>query len=217
MKQFLKNNAFIFSFYFALIFTAIYFLLNYDKTVIHIYLNQFVGYKFIDFFFFYMTYFGDGRIAPILIILILLYNIRLGIYVTTSLILATSFSSILKHYFFNDVYRPSFVFEWYNHTPITYIKDEFLYIANSFPSGHSTQVFSIFMCLIFFTKNNFLKFLFFSVAVLTAISRTYLSQHWLVDITVGSIIGTGFSIVFYYVFIIKNKLSKLNKPLLFKN
>jgi len=217
LKQFLKNNAFIFSFYFAVIFTAVYFLLSYDKTSIHIYLNQYVGNKFIDTFFYYVTYFGDGRVAPFLILIIFAINIRLGICATLSLLIATAFSSILKHYFFEEVYRPAFVFEWYNHTPIKYITNQHMHIGNSFPSGHSTQVFAIFMCLVFFFKNNFLKFLCLSIALLTAFSRTYLSQHWLVDITVGSLIGGGFSFLFYYILILKNKLSKLNKPLLFKN
>ena len=214
MKQFLKNNALILSIYFAVIFTAIYFLLNFDKTTIHIYLNQMVGNKWLDTFFFYITYFGDGRVAPFLIILIFLYNVRLGICATFSVIIATSFSSILKHYFFDEVFRPGFVFEWFNHTPIKYVKNQFLHIGNSFPSGHSTQVFAIFMCLVFYAKNNFLKFIFLSIALLTAFSRTYLSQHWLVDITVGSIIGCTVSFLFYYLLILRNKFIKLNKSLL---
>ncbi len=216
MRSFLKNNAIILTIYFAVIFTAIIFLLRYDKTTIHIYINQFVGNKLLDTFFYYITYLGDGIVAPFLILLFLAYNIRLGIYTTCSILGAIIVSSLLKHYFYTDVFRPAFVFEWFNHTPIKYVTNLKMFNGNSFPSGHSTQVFAIFMCLVFYTKNNFLKLLFLVIALLTAFSRTYLSQHWLVDITVGSAIGTGFSVLFYYLFIIKNKLKALNKPL-FKN
>ena len=216
MTSFFKNNLLIFLVYFALIGTSIFFLLNFDKTTIHIYINQFVGNVVIDTFFCYITYLGDGTVAPFLILIILFYNIRLGIYATCSVLGAIIVSSILKHYFYTDVFRPAFVFEWFNHTPIKYVANLKMYNGNSFPSGHSTQVFAIFMCLVFYTKNNLLKFLFFTIALLTAFSRTYLSQHWLVDITAGSIIGTAFSFVFYYYFIFKNKLSNLNKPLIKK-
>lgn len=214
MKYFLKNNALILLIYIAVIFTSIYFLLSYDKSTIHIYINQIVGNKIIDTFFFYITYLGDGTVAPILVVLIIVYNIRLGIYTAVSVILSTLTSTLLKFCFYDEIMRPAFVFKWYNHSPIKYVVGEHMHIHNSFPSGHSTQVFAIFMCLVFFSNNNSIKLLFFLLALLTAFSRTYLSQHWLVDIIVGSIIGTSFSLLFYYIFIYKNKLGKLNKPLL---
>ena len=216
MNSFFKNNALVLIIYIVVLFTAICFLLSYDKSTIHIYINQLVGNKIIDTLFFYITYLGDGTVAPILVVLVLVGNIRLGIYTAVSVITATLVSTLLKFCFYDEIMRPAFIFKWYNHTPLKYVVGEHMHIHNSFPSGHSTQAFAIFMCLVFFTKNNYLKFLFFVLAILTAFSRTYLSQHWLVDVTVGSIIGTGFSMVFYYIFIYKNKLSKLNKPL-FKN
>lgn len=216
MKQFLRNNKFVLSFYFLVVFTSICFLLAFDKTTIHVYLNQFVGNKLIDSFFFYVTYFGDGRIAPVVILVILVFNLRLGLCALLSLLAATGLSSVLKYCFFENVYRPGFVFEWYNHTPLKYVEDVSLNIGYSFPSGHSTQVFSIFMCLVFFTKNNVFKFIFLLLSLLTAFSRTYLSQHWLVDITAGSLIGTFFSFLFFYLLVVNNKLSKLNKSLIYK-
>jgi len=88
-----------------------------------------------------------------------------------------------------------------------------LHIHNSFPSGHATQAFAIFMCLVYVVKNPYLKFGIFSIALLTAVSRVYISQHWLADITAGSFIGTLFSIIYYFVFIFKNKFPHLNRPI----
>jgi len=214
LKGFLKHNFLVFFIYAVVVSIAIGFLLNYGKSDIHFYLNQFVGNKFLNIFFYYITYLGDGTVAFFILFIILIYNIRLGIYATVSFLTATLFSITLKHQFYDDVNRPSFVFKYYLGKHLTLVDGTDLYIHNSFPSGHATQAFSIFMCLVFTTKNQSMKLLFFGLALLTAISRVYLSQHWLVDITVGSIIGLLFSTLYYFVFIFSNSLQNLNKPLL---
>ncbi|PBQ33624.1 phospholipid phosphatase [Sphingobacteriaceae bacterium] len=214
LKGFLKNNFLIVLVYLLLIGTSVGFLLNYGKVQIHDYLNQFVGNSFFNYFFYYITYLGDGAIAAFILLFILLYNIRLGLYASASFLTATLLSITLKHQIYDDVNRPSFVFKYYLWKKLNVVEGTHLFIHNSFPSGHSTQAFSIFMCLIFATKNQAYKFLFLGLAVFTAISRVYLSQHWLVDITVGSIIGTLFSLVYYFIFIHGNRIEKLNRPLL---
>ena len=212
-KQFLKNNGWLLAVYCILFATALWFIFNYDKVAVHIYLNQFVGNKFLNLFFYYITYFGDGLVAPFILLIILVYNVRMGIYAAASFLSASLFSQLLKRFFFDEVNRPSFVFNYYNTYPLTYVDGVDRYIHNSFPSGHATQAFSIFMCLAFLTRNNYLKAVFFSVALLTALSRVYLSQHWLTDITAGSLIGLLFSLLFYYLLIGKNKFQKLDKPI----
>jgi membrane-associated phospholipid phosphatase len=212
-NRFLKDNGWLLAIYALLFGTAMWFILNYDKVAVHIYLNQFVGNKLLNIFFYYITYFGDGLVAPFMLVLILVYNVRMGIYATASFLSASLFSQLLKHFFFDEVNRPSFIFNYYNSYPLTYVDGVDRYIHNSFPSGHATQAFSIFMCLAFLTKSNFLKALFFSAALLTAFSRVYLSQHWLTDITAGSFIGLFFSALFYYVFISQNKLANLDTPI----
>lgn len=212
-NRFLKDNGWLLAIYALLFGTAMWFILNYDKVAVHIYLNRFVGNQFLNIFFYYITYFGDGLVAPFMLLLILVYNVRMGIYATASFLSASLFSQLLKHFFFDEVNRPSFIFNYYNSYPLTYVDGVDRYIHNSFPSGHATQAFAIFMCLAFLTKSNFLKALFFSAALLTAFSRVYLSQHWLTDITAGSFIGLFFSALFYYVFISQNKLAKLDTPI----
>jgi membrane-associated phospholipid phosphatase len=54
------------------------------------------------------------------------------------------------------------------------------------------------------------KFCWFILALLAAFSRTYLSQHWLVDIYFGSLIGFSFSVFFYFMFYIKPYSTALN-------
>lgn len=213
MKAFFKNNSFILLLFVLAIGISISYLLNYDKVTIHYYLNSYVGNVFLNYFFYYITYLGDGGVAAFILLAILIYNIRLGLYSTASFLTATLFSITLKHQFYDDVNRPSFVFKYFIRKQLSIVDGTELYIHNSFPSGHATQAFSIFMCLAFVVKNPLYKLLFFFLALFTAISRVYLSQHWLVDITAGSIIGMSFSLFYYFIFIGRNKLQKLNKPL----
>ncbi|MES2678711.1 MAG: phosphatase PAP2 family protein [Bacteroidota bacterium] len=213
MTGFLKNNFLVFALYALALVYASLLLLNHEKIFLHIYLNQFVGSQVLNVFFYYVTYLGDGMVAPFLLLIILIYNVRLGIYSTISFLSATLSAQVLKRCFFDDLNRPSYIFNYMFPYPIKYVDGVERYIHNSFPSGHATQAFSILMCLAFITKNQSLKLIFFFLALLTSMSRVYLSQHWLSDITAGSIIGFFFSILFYYVIIEKNKFGRLNKPL----
>lgn len=213
MKSFFKHNSLVLSLYCIALIYAFFLMLSYEKVIVHIYLNRLVGNEFLNHFFYYITYFGDGLVAPFLLLIILIYNMRLGIYSTATFLSASLFSQLLKRCFFDDVNRPLFVFQWEYHYPINYVADVERYIHNSFPSGHATQAFAVFMCLAFTTKKQSLKVLFLCIALLTSFSRVYLSQHWLNDITVGSIIGLIFSTLFYYILIGRNKLQKLDKPL----
>ncbi|MGZ3921478.1 MAG: phosphatase PAP2 family protein, partial [Bacteroidia bacterium] len=198
MKHFFKNNWYILLLYFACIAVSLGFLLSYGKVQIHVYINQLVGNPILDNFFYFITYLGDGAVMPILLIFVLIYNIRLGIYTTISFTFAAIVTNFLKYQFFNNVDRPFHVFKWTIHQPLKFVDVGDIHIHNSFPSGHATQAFAIFMCLSFFSKRPEIKILFLVVALAAAFSRVHLSQHWLVDITAGSLIGTLSSIIFYY-------------------
>jgi membrane-associated phospholipid phosphatase len=65
------------------------------------------------------------------------------------------------------------------------------------------------------TRNQALKALFFLLAFISSFSRLYLSQHWLIDVYVGSMIGVGFSLLFYAVFYNSNdpRFARLNTTL----
>jgi membrane-associated phospholipid phosphatase len=214
MKAFIKNNRVFLILYAILIATSAYYLLNFDKVQIHLNINKLTGNPVIDVFFKYFTHLGDGLVAIIIAAIILLLNARNGIYVLTTYLVSGITTTILKKQIF-DVDRPHFVFhEYLYHYKINYIEGVDMLGMRSFPSGHSTSAFAIFISLALITENKILKLTFFLIAFLAAFSRTYLSQHWLVDITVGSLIGTIASIIFYFVFIKPNRFQKLDKPLL---
>ena len=63
----------------------------------------------------------------------------------------------------------------------------------SFPSGHSTAAFSTFFFLALIARKPILQVMLFSVGLLVAFSRVYISQHFFEDIYVGGIIGASFT------------------------
>jgi membrane-associated phospholipid phosphatase len=214
MKAFIRNNSLILIPYVLLLLVSVFYLLSYDKIQIHVNINKLTGNGIVDVFFKYFTHAGDGITAIAIVAIVLLLNARNGICLLFVHTISGLTSSILKKQVF-DVDRPHFVFQNYlPHYNIHYIDGVDMLGMRSFPSGHATTAFAIFMSLAFMTENKLLKFTYFLIAFLAAFSRTYLSQHWMVDITAGSAIGTLVALIFYVVLIASNKLQNLNKPLL---
>lgn len=193
-------------------------MFQYSKTDLHVKINSLVGNNILDTFLKYFTHIGDGVFAVIIGILILIYNIRKGIFVLISYIISGLITSVLKNYFFDDANRPHFVFGYFHKDiKLNYIEGVDMVGLNSFPSGHATSAFALFTCLALISENKYLKIIFLIIALTAAFSRTYLSQHWLIDITAGSLIGIITATLFYFIFINSRFLEKLNKPLLTNN
>ncbi len=200
--------------YLIIVSWAVYYLLQFDKVTLHLKINKLVGNPAIDTFFKYFTHVGDGIFAILLGVVVLIINLRKGIYILCSYIVSGLFTSFLKNYFYDHINRPHFVFGYFvQNAKIKYVEGVDMVGQNSFPSGHSTSAFAVFTCLALLSNNIFFKMLFFVLAVVCAFSRTYLSQHWLVDITMGSAIGVITATLFYFVFMHTTKFQKLNKPL----
>ena len=129
------------------------------------------------------------------------------------------FVQILKHLFSAD--RPIVVFENYPDMVLPLVEGVELHHSNSFPSGHTSTFFMFFTCMVivmayYYCKNDKLhnlknRVLFYvatllplALAALGGYSRIYLSQHFLSDVCVGSIIGD--ITPFLMFFLLKNKL-----------
>jgi membrane-associated phospholipid phosphatase len=214
VKTLLKHNWLILSVYFLAILISAFFLLQVGKVQIHIAINSITGNAVFDMFFKYFTHFGDGIVAVIVVAIVLLLNARKGCVVLLAWAMSGLITSLVKMYM-SATFRPHFVFGYFvKEVKLHYIEGVDMLSRNSFPSGHATSAFAVFFSVALVTENKFLKFFFFLTAMLAAFSRTYLSQHWLVDITVGSLIGTLSAILFYFVFMDESKLQKWNRPIL---
>ncbi len=213
MKAFLKHNGVYIAIYIALLTFVGGLLLSYNKIEIHKAINATVGNPLLDTFFKYVTHLGDGLFAILIVLILFFYNTKQALYILLSYLSAGLVSFIMKEYLFHGYYRPYPQFNWYLHEKLQLINGVDILSNNSYPSGHALSAFALFFSLLLMSKNHTLKLCYFLLAVIAAYSRCYLSQHWLVDIFAGSIIGTFFSIIFYSLFYSNSKFNNLNVPL----
>lgn len=213
MKLFFKNNGLYLFIYVVVLAVLGYILLHHGKVQIHQVINAWVGNPFWDNFFKYVTHIGDGLFAAIVAAVFLFINVRQAVYILLSYLGAGVISSYLKYVLYADVLRPNSTFEYFLTEKLRVVEGVEMVGFRSFPSGHALSSFALFFCMMFFTSNQALKALFFLLAFLSSFSRLYLSQHWLIDVYVGSMIGVGFSLLFYAVFYNTPRYAYLNTTL----
>jgi membrane-associated phospholipid phosphatase len=137
----------------------------------------------------YITMLGDGLFVILLGVLFLLFiNRRIGWLIVISYLFSSLIVQFSKHVLFPDAMRPYF---YLKAIPDFHSIPGFLYYEfHSFPSGHTASAFALAAILSFSVKDNSLKSIGLLLgACIVGFSRTYLSQHFLVDVTVGSLIG----------------------------
>ena len=163
--------------------------------------------NFLDQFFKYITFLGDGRFVFLIALIYLFANKKYGTSILISLIINTILIQVLKRVVFSNRLRPSFYFKnliedgsW------NMIDGVELYEKFSFPSGHTASIFCLCMSICIFMKKKYLPLLLVLLAYIVGFSRIYLSQHFLTDVLAGALIGSLIPILtFKYV-----------EPLLFK-
>ncbi|NDP21322.1 MAG: phosphatase PAP2 family protein [Paludibacter sp.] len=172
--------------YILFVLTLIYLILMNEKADLHLWLTSF-NTPTRDVFFKYYSEVG-GSIPFIIAGLALFYRYRIALFILVSQLAAGLVSRILKE-------------TWNESRPIHYFKEKFpdinlhqvagvkLHSFHSFPSGHTISAYALFVTLSYFTKNKMLQLLYFVLALLVGFSRIYLSQHFALDVLVGSLIG----------------------------
>lgn len=216
MLDLLKKNSWFLTPLIVLLFIVLPFFFLYTRINIHIFLNQYNS-DFGDFLFKNITVLGDGIMPIIAGFIVLFLSIRKSFTITSAGLFAGLSVQLLKKFVFFDLLRPT--------NPVLNIPDLHLvegvdlHSTFSFPSGHSATIFALCLCLAIFSKAKIWKFMLFCLAVLVAYSRIYLSQHFLIDIYVGAIIGIISGILMAIIFT-KGKAEWLDKSLidlLFRN
>jgi membrane-associated phospholipid phosphatase len=210
MKAIFKANSFFLIPYILFIVLGAILIVANTKAETHLSFNSFHN-SFFDVVFYYLTFLGDGVTATLVGIMLLAVRFRYALIVTLSNITSAILTQILKHTVFAEMVRPKKFFEGIH--DLYFVPGVTNYIYNSFPSGHSTCAFSLYLALAFIVKNKTYKSLFFIIAFLVGYSRIYLSQHFFEDVYAGSLIGVFITIIVYY-FIQKNNADWLDKSLI---
>jgi len=173
------------------------FLVLFSKADIHIWLNRHHS-DFFDWFFRHITFLGDGIFLLFLALLLLFYSLRSVVFLVTAYLSTGIVIQVLKRFIFEDYLRPVKYLQ--DLAPLHLVNGVPVLTAHSFPSGHATTAFVIFLGLAIIGRSRYVQVFCFIIACLTAYSRVYLSHHFLVDVIAGSMIGTLGTLAIYPIF-----------------
>ena len=201
MKELAKSLLPFLSVSFVFLLTGLILVIITEKELLHLSANGFVG-GVADQFFAYYTHIGDGIVVPFVILSTCLIkrkefwaNFSLGI---TSFALTGLLAQFFKRIIFSDQFRPGKIF----HTSqLRLVEGVDLHQGFSFPSGHSTASFSLFIFIAFvFRKYRWVQIIAAILAILACYSRVHISQHFIEDILAGAFLGIAGFFLFYYLF-----------------
>jgi membrane-associated phospholipid phosphatase len=138
-----------------------------------------------DYFFRYCTYLGDGIIWVPVVLLFIKYRRKLLPLVFSAIIVSTILVQFSKNVVFPNEARPTNAISQINliHT----VNGVELHSNNSFPSGHTTTAFCIYLLACLLIGGNGILIIGFIFALLTGYSRIYLAQHFPLDVGAGMI------------------------------
>jgi membrane-associated phospholipid phosphatase len=194
--------------YLFILSIACYGLLEFHKGTFELYINSNHN-IFLDWFFYLITELGNGWFFFIVAVFLFMMKERaISILLLIQLIIKAVLIYILKFQLFNDEPRPPLYFE--GKLSLHFVEGSKIFYQNSFPSGHAMSAFVLFFTLALFMNKNYLSFVFFILALLVAISRMYLLKHFLLDVSVGSILGILIAWSSYYYIYLKYLNPKLN-------
>jgi membrane-associated phospholipid phosphatase len=142
-----------------------------------------------DLFFRYATFLGDGVLFAILIAGLLFYKYYYAIVAAITGILQAVALYVFKHWLFAGYPRPKAFFS--GEVDVYIIDGVDVHSFNSFPSGHTATAFALFalLTLVVNSRSQYVGVLFFVLACIGGYSRIHLSQHFLIDVYFGSLVG----------------------------
>ena len=188
MRNIIRGNLYFFIPYLLFLMVCSILLLLMNKAELHLFLNQ-ANSPFFDTFFRYATFLGDGAMIAIISLVLIFIRFRYAFAFLIGSLVTAGLINLFKKVILDDIYRPSKYFELFENVKLHLVEGVNLHSLQSFPSGHTGTAFNVFFILALVVKNNLLKLFFLLMAVIVAYSRVYISQHFLIDITVGSVIG----------------------------
>lgn len=221
MKQILKSLSVYGIAYFVLLMYVFGLQFAYPKIELHLWLNSWHT-DILDTFFKYYSTLAEGLLYVLALLPIFWKKKEMTIFFAISELAGGAIVQLLK--FFIDTQRPASVFENYQDVVLPVVEGVDLHHYSSFPSGHSSTFFVFFTCCAIILAYHYVQraqkhslrtrilfhatlMLLLVLAALGGYSRIYLSQHFLLDVWVGSIIG--FVTPFVVFWLSRKKILKL--------
>ena len=202
--QFIYLNIIRFTWFLGALFILFQDKLDFQKKI-----NQF-GNPVLDLVMRNLTYAGDGLFAVLVFIVLLFIRIKTALIALITFALTAGIVQLLKHTVFDTMKRPYYFLK--SDVNFRIIEDFTYHSSNSFPSGHSASIFAICTVIAYQYKSKLsIQLLLVVIAVLVALTRVYLCQHFLQDIIAGSLIGTLIS--YYTSLFLESRLNRFDKPL----
>ena len=195
-----KKHRFLLITYFQFLVLGILFLSFHSNLEITLFVNR-LNSPYLDFFFKYWTLFGTFTLIGPILLIQCFQKYRYALITAVSSLLGFLLVQIAKHFIWYDAPRPKVFLD--KLVDIHYVAGVQLNSAHSFPSGHTTGAFALFIALALLNKRPVWQMLFLITALLVGYSRIYLCQHFAIDVLVGSVIGTVSAVLSYLFFINK--------------
>ena len=160
-----------------------------------------------DFFFKIWTYGGDGFFYVIATLALLIWHRRHGYIFALAGVVQGLVTLFMKQVLFKGTPRPRKYFEGMD--VLEFVDGVKVHEVDSFPSGHAVSAFVIATFFSLMVGRKEWSVLLLLGAILVAVSRMYLNQHFLVDVKAGSMIGVAIAVLFYKIF---DKYLRQEKP-----
>jgi membrane-associated phospholipid phosphatase len=207
--------------YLVLLMVILGLMYAYPKPELHMLLNSYHS-SLQDTFFKYYSMLAEWPLYALALLPLLWKKVKMTIFFAMCELTGGSILQILKHIISTD--RPVSVFEHYAYMDLPLVQGVTMHHGNSFPSGHASTFFMFCTCCVIIQAYSYIqrdrpyslgkKILFNTmliallvVAAVGAYSRVYLSQHFLADVCVGSVIG--FITPFMMYLLLWNKIPRL--------
>ena len=201
MRDILKQNKLFLSL-FAVYFVVLFALVMYNQHGDGVLFFAKHRTELANNFFVFMSKVGEGAGYVFCFVLLLVIGFR---WIDSLAFIITGLLVAGITYFAKDFFSRTRPLPYLNSLKLgdqlNLIEGVYVYVApTSFPSGHTTSGFALFALLAFFTwKKPVLVILFFITAMMIAISRVYMVQHFLVDILGGSTLGVAIALFVKYL------------------
>jgi membrane-associated phospholipid phosphatase len=171
-------------------------LFAYPKAAIHLAINA-RNNSLLDFIMPWVTLGADGWTIVAACLLMFAWNRRAAIFISLACLLPSAITWFLKSVVFYGEPRPKWFFTYSEKHDLHYVPGVENWMYDSFPSGHTTVAFAFFFAIALCLRNRKWGIVMFLAALSIGYSRIYLSQHFLLDVYFGSIIGTIITLIVF--------------------